>query len=182
MGRSTGFSDVAGRLETLAFFRVELDIDVVREYRRLADIGRLPVNVYRDRVALMGAVNEAAHNAHVANRIAIKARRERAVFMVEYHSQLRALKKRALAGCAAWIQALGAKKQVTEGMIVEEMCHQKDLRAEYEPLERKREEWDGVVADCESLAKQWSDRKGLLQTQARLLQAQREVILGKPEV
>lgn len=165
---------------TRVFFRREFDVKVVDEYERLKDVGRLSQEDLRDRFKLSEAINEAGRNAHRANMIAVKAKKEREFFRVEFNRRNREVRRTALARIGSWLEATGNKrKQITKDMIDEEVAAHEDTRTEYEELMREQEELREIRDNLRNLADQWSDRKSSLQTQARLLSAQKEVVLGR---
>jgi hypothetical protein len=161
------------------FFRREFDVDVVAEYERLKDIARLDEKDLTDRHKLGRAINEAARNAHRANVVYQKARRERELFRVEWHRRKRELTRTAMARIEAWMDATGSKrKQITVAMVEEEICAAGDTRKEYESLLREQEELREIRNNLESLRDRWRDRQSALQSQARLLTSERELVLG----
>ena len=82
--------------EVAKFFQKEFDIDLVSEYERLKDIGKIPLGKIRDREVILNAVNEAGENAHRAKQIHLKARRMYELYQVEFDKKLLLLKKRAM--------------------------------------------------------------------------------------
>jgi len=161
------------------FFRRELDIDIVESYEKLKKFSKLGPEGLRDRFKLSEAIDEAANNAHLANSIYLKAKKEREMFKVEYAKRMHEISRIALARVQIWLEETKSRKQPTKDMIEEEIAAHEDTRKEREDLVVRLEEIREIRDNLKSLAEQWSDRKGLLQTQARLLTAQKEVVLGK---
>jgi len=172
---------LAGGLDesTLAYFRKELDIDIVEEYRGLKRIAKLPADKLMDRMALSRALNACAYSARRANLIYLKARAEREMFRIEFDRKMRELTRRATEQVDQWMQENDVKKkQITKDMVQQEIASDKELRAEYEGLVRRQEELKAIRDDCQVLAKEWADRKWTLRAQAQLLAAEREVKLA----
>lgn len=169
-----------GESEPVKFFRREFDIDVVAEFEKLKRIAELPANEYRDRMALSREINSAALHAYRANMIYLKAKREREMFKIDFAREMRELHRKATKNCAAWIkkEKLASKKQVTKDMIEQELATDPELRRPYVRLLAHLEDLREIRDNCKSLAEQWSDRKGLLQTQAKLLTQELEHVFG----
>lgn len=162
------------------YFRAEFDIDIVRTYERLKSIGKISADKINDRVELMRAINTAGKSAFAANILFLKARREKEMFQIEYNSKLRELTRLAIARISAWLESsTNVRKQITNDMVEQEICSAPSTKKEYRQLLAKREELREICDAMESLAKQWSDRKSALQSQARLLESKKEVILGR---
>lgn len=166
--------------EHAQFFRKEFDIDIVAEYKRLCGIAELPANEYRDRMSLSREINSAARHAYKANMIYLKAKRERELFKIEFAFEMRDLTRTATTNIADWLkkEKVSSKKQITKDMIEQELASNKDLAPRYRKLLERLEDLREIRDNCKSLAEQWSDRKGLLQTQAKLLTAERVVSFG----
>jgi len=162
------------------FFRRAFAIDVVKEYERLKEIATMPANDYRDRMRLSAAINGAALNAYRANMIFLKAKRERELFKIPFAKRMRELKREATKNCDAWLKAnkLASKKQITVDMVNEELASNEALAPRYKALLEEQEDLREIRDNCKSLAEQWADRKSLLQTQARLLSEEKEVVFG----
>ena len=140
----------------------------------------MPANDYRDRMRLSAAINGAALNAYRANMIFLKAKRERELFKIPFAKRMRELKREATKNCDAWLKAnkLASKKQITVDMVNEELASNEALAPRYKALLEEQEDLREIRDNCKSLAEQWADRKSLLQTQARLLSEEKEVVFG----
>lgn len=162
------------------FFRREFSIDVVKEYTRLKEIATMPANDYRDRMKLSAAINGAALNAYRANMIFLKAKRERELFKIQFAARMRELNREATKNCEAWLKAnkLTSKKQITKDMIESELASNEALAPRYKGILEELEDLREIRDNCKSLAEQWADRKSLLQTQARLLSEEKEMVFG----
>ena len=171
--------DPGGRVDPAQFFRREFDIDVVATYERLKTIATLPVNDLQDRMALSRAINTAAQNAYDANRIFLKAKRERQLFKIEFARETRDLNRAAVTAIDQWMKNNDVKsKQITKDMIEQELASNPTFVDRYRGLMVKLEDLREVRDNCKSLAEQWSERKGLFQTQARLLTQEKEILFG----
>jgi len=167
------------REEPVEFFCREFDIDIISTYKRLRGIATLPVDKLRDRMELSRMINSSAQNAHDANKIFLKARTEREMFKIEFAKEMRTLNRESVTEIEAWLKANGIKnKAITKDMVEQELASNQSLRERYKGLLMKQEELREIRDNCKSLAEQWSDRKGLLQTQAGLLKQEREVVFG----
>jgi len=108
-----------------------------------------------------------------------KALRVRLGFRRQKSREMRVLNREAMTEVAAWMKANDIKKkQITKDMVEQELASNQSLRERYKDLLLKQEELREIRDNCKSLAEQWSDRKGLLQTQAGLLKQEREVVFG----
>jgi len=165
--------------EPAEFFRREFDIDIISTYKRLRGIATLSVDKLRDRMELSRMINSSAQNAHDANKIFLKARAEREMFRIEFSKEMRTLNRESVTEIEAWMKANGVKnKKITKDMVEQELASNQSLRERYKDLLLKQEDLREIRDNCKSLAEQWSDRKGLLQTQAGLLKQEREVVFG----
>jgi len=181
-GKRSVFGETPRREEVLEFFRKELDIDVVMVYNRLKAIAKLPSDKLMDRLALSREINAAGQNAQAAHRIWLKAKKERELFRIEFNRRKRELTREATKAIGNWMELEEiSRKQITIAMVEEEMASNPDLRLKYETLMREQEELREIRDNCKSLADRWSKREGTLQTQARLLGQEREVIFGQPK-
>lgn len=166
--------------ETRSFFRREQDIDIIGEFNALKNIGEMPAEQVMDRVALMHELNSAAVRARRANLIFLKARRERELFRIEFDATMKSLSNRAIQFIEIWLKENEVtKKQITKDMVEQEIASNPELVVEYRVLIEKQEELRSIQDDCQLLANEWSERKRTLQTQARLLSAEKEVVFGK---
>jgi hypothetical protein len=71
------------------------------------------------------------------------------------------------------------KKQITKEMLDQEINSDPELSKEYLIWVEKQEELRMIRDDCEVLAREWSSRKNTLQTQARLISNEKELIFGR---
>jgi len=165
---------------TRMFFRREFDIDIKEVYERLKDVGKLSHDDLKNKHAIGRAINQAAHNAHMASVIYQKARKLREMYRIEFARKKRELTRIAIARIQIWFDTVGvAKKQITKDLIEEEIAAMDDTREEYTEIVKKQEELREIKNNLESLRDRWKDRQFALQTQAGLLKEQKEVILGK---
>ena len=164
----------------LNFFRKEFEIDIVEEYKKLKHIGELPADKILDRMALTREINSAAGNARRANLIFLKAKRERELFRIEFSRTVRKLHRQAMQNVDAWMKDREIKKkQITKEMLDQEINSDPELSKEYLVWVEKQEELRMIRDDCEVLAREWSSRKNTLQTQARLISNEKELIFGR---
>jgi len=164
----------------LNFFRKEFEIDIVEEYKKLKHIGELPADKILDRMALTREINSAAGNARRANLIFLKAKRERELFRIEFSRTVRKLHRQAMQNVDAWMKDREIKKkQITKEMLDQEINSDPELSKEYLIWVEKQEELRMIRDDCEVLAREWSSRKNTLQTQARLISNEKELIFGR---
>lgn len=169
--------------EPFSFFRREFDIDIVSTYKRLRNIAALPSNSLRDRMELCKAINFSAQNAYDANKVFLKARTNRELFRVEFAREMRKLNREAVVAIEDWLRTNGIKnKAITKDMVEQELSSNSNLRDRYETLLQRQEEFREIRDNCKSLAEQWSERKGLLQTQAGLLKQEREIVFGSGKI
>jgi len=165
--------------EQYHFFRVEQDIDIVAEFRSLKSIGEIPADKIMDRMELTREINASAGRARRANLIYLKARRERELFRIDYARTMKSLTSRAIQGIEKWLKDNEVtKKQITKDMIEQEIASDPELSSEYTKLIEREEEIKSIQDDCKLMADEWSERKRTLQTQARLITAEREVVLN----
>lgn len=167
--------------EVLTFFRKELDIDILAEYRRLKHIGKIPADKLTDRMELIRLLNTAAEEVKSVNLVYLKARSARELFRIEFDRAMRDLNRRATEKVASWVETSGAKKQITIDMVKQEIASDPELSQEYTILVSKQEELRNIRDDCALLLKEWSDRKWTLRAQADLVKAEREVKLPSGE-
>jgi hypothetical protein len=162
------------------FFKTEFDnIDVVGTYKRLKDIGELPLEDLRDRDKLSMAINRTGRHAFDAGRIYEKTRMERELFRIEKSRKMRELTRLAIARINTWMDATETKrKQVTQKMIEEEIAAGDDTRGSYEALIREEESLKEMRNNLESFKRQWDARLSALQTQAGLLKSRKEMVFG----
>ena len=164
----------------LNFFRKEFEIDIVEEYKKLKHIGELPADKILDRMALTREINSAAGNVRRANLIFLKAKRERELFRIEFSRTVRKLHRQAMQNVDAWMKDREIKKkQITKEMLDQEINSDPELSKEYLIWVEKQEELRMIRDDCEVLAREWSSRKNTLQTQARLISNEKELIFGR---
>jgi len=162
--------------DTLAYFRKELDIDIVEEYRELKGVARVPADKLMDRMELARAVNACGLSARRANLIYLKARAERELFRIEFDRKMRELARKATERVERWMEENEVKKkQITKDMVQQEIASDPELRREYEYLVRRQEELKAIRDDCQVLAKEWADRKWTLRAQVQLVVSEREV-------
>ena len=162
-----------------SYFRKKFDIDIIRSYEKLKSIGAMSADQINDRVALMKAINKSGKNAFLANLLFLKARREREIFRIEFDKTMRDLNRKAIAMIGVWMEnSTNIRKQITVDMVKQEISGSAELREQYKTILIKQEELREIRDAMESLAKQWADRKSSLQSQARLLDSKKEVILG----
>ena len=163
----------------MEFFREELDVDIMVVYRRLKSVAKLTEEQLKDRNALSAAINEAADNALLAKKIYFIARKERELFKIDYARSMRRLNREAIKRVEAWMKdnkIPSSRKQITKDMVLEEISASEDLREEYLALLRRDQELKAIRDLLLALADEWKDRKGTLQSQAKLLTSQREVV------
>ena len=159
------------------FFRSELDIDVEATYRRLKSVATLSQEEAKDRHAVSMAINSAARNAIDARKLYLVARREREIFKIEMRRSMRRISREATERINRWMKLHDIrKKQITNAMVEEEIAANDDLREEYKILVQREQDLRNIRDIMQMLADEWSARKSTLQTQARLLAAQKEVI------
>jgi hypothetical protein len=168
-------------VEEREFFRRELDVDVVKEYERLKEIGRVPLNQLRDRERLLRELNDAQDNARKADTLRLKARRAYERHMVEHNREMAVLKRKAVVRINAWKKKFGISKQITEGMVVEKICEKEDTRKPYEELVERELEMRDMHDACKRLSELWDGRRFALNSQANLLRSVIEVNLGDGE-
>ena len=83
---------------------------------------------------------------------------------------MRKLKRDAMQRISVWMKESGiSSKQMTKDMVIEEVCGDLVSREKYEKLIGDMNSLEEIKLNLESLAKQWNDRKSLLQSQARLI-------------
>ena len=169
---TASFSD-----ETLAFFRKELDINIVSEYQRLKSVGQVPADKLMDRVSLTREINRAAENSRQANKIFLKAKAEREYFRIEFDRRVRSLNREAQEILEEWKKENKYSKQITQEMVRQELASNVELEPKYRALIERQEELRSIKADCQLLAEEWAERKWTLRTQATLVAAEREVKL-----
>jgi hypothetical protein len=175
MGRIEQGTDKAVR----NYFRREFDIDIKLEYERLKDVGRIPTDKLKDRHALVIALNECGRNAVRARIIASQARRMRELFNIRYHREMREINRAATRQIQEWMDDKGIKKkQITNGMILEEIASTPMYAKRYAALLAEREELKSIREVLKEFAQQWSERKGTIQSQLGALRMEKEVILG----
>lgn len=163
------------RRSVRAYFRKELDVDVIKVFEKLKNIAEVPADEINDRMTLARHINSASKNAWRANLLALKATTERELFRLEMDAALRKLTIEATEVLKKEMERKEiTKKQITVAMVDQELA----TREDYQVLKKKEQEIREMRDACQSLAQQWSDRKGLLQTQARLITNEREVRLG----
>jgi len=162
---------------TVKFFKTELDVDIVSEYKRLKSIGRLPSDQLMDRIALSREINASAENAKQANKIFLKAKAEREFFRIQFDRKMRDLNRRATEQVEVWKKRNKISKQTTQDMVKQELASDVELAKEYRTLIEKQEQLRAIKADCQLLAEEWAERKWTLRTQANLITAEREVKL-----
>ena len=161
-----------------AYFRKELEVDIVEVYEKLKEISTLPVNKLRDRDVLLVAINEAALNSHRTNMIYLRAKAMREQHKATYATENRELSRQATIQIQEWMEMEEVKKkQITVNMVFEEICSSPALRKKYDRIQAEQEELRAIRDACKSLTFQWDSRKGLLQTQARLITQQREIVM-----
>jgi len=172
-------ADTKSFMNSMQFFRREFNIDIQATYDRLKTVGKLDKKDLRDRMLLSEAINEASECSVLATRIYLKARKERELFRIEFNRRKRDLTKRATQQIEWWMEAHNVKKkQITKDMVEEEIASNDSMRKELTALVEEQERYREIVGNLKVLAEEWSNRKGTLQTQARLLTSQREVVLG----
>jgi len=167
--------------EVLTFFRKELDIDIIAEYRRLKRVGKIPADKLTDRMELIGFLNTAAEEVRATNLIYLKARTVREHFRIDFDRTMRDLNRRATEKVSAWLETSGTKKQITIDMVKQEIASDPELSQEYTALVSRQEELRTIRDDCALLLKEWADRKWTLRAQADLVKAEREVKLPSRE-
>jgi hypothetical protein len=164
--------------KTRAYFRKELAVDIVEVYEKLKDISTIPANKLRDRDVLSAAINEAALNSHRANMIYLRTRAMREEYKATYATENRELSRQATIQIQEWMEVEEVKKkQITINMVFEEICSSPALRKRYDKIQAEQEELRAIRDVCKSLVTQWESRKGLLQTQARFITQQREIVM-----
>ena len=174
MGRARKVTEEAN------FFRREFDIDLEEEYRKLKEIATLNEDELKDKEVLMKKLNRVAYAAHQANKIYLKARRERELFRMEFDAEMRNVTRMAIARIQAWFERTeNIRKQITKEMISQEIAANEDTREKYKDMIEKQEDLREIRDNLHNLAQQWNDRKSLLQTHARLLNYEKTVVLGK---
>lgn len=160
------------------FFRQELDVDVEAVYQRLKSVATLTREELKDKHAISMAINTAARNSVDARKLFLMARGERELFKIEKSRSMRRMTREATARISRWMELEGVKKKlITVAMVEEEIAASDDLRAEYKILVERELELKDIRDVMQTLADEWRERKSTLQTQARLLAAQREVVL-----
>lgn len=164
--------------ETMNYFRSEMDIDIVKTYKTLKEVGRLPADKLFDRDVLSEAINECHHNSRLANLIYLKAKAEREYFRIEFARDMRELQREATETVDAWLKANKSRKQATKDMIEQEMASNDELKEQYKYLIQRQEELRGIRDDCKLLATEWAERKWTLRTQVSLITSEREVKLS----
>lgn len=178
MGR-VNLSALTEEESTVRFFRREFDIDVMSVYERLKSIAKIPASKFKDRFVLMEELNSASHNAYLANMIYLKINKQREIFRIEFNREMRDLSRLATARVNHWLEVtVNIRKQITQSMVLEEIVSHDESRHRYEKLIQRQEELREIRDNLKCLADQWSDRKMLLQTQAKLLLSQKEIVLG----
>jgi hypothetical protein len=158
--------------DAVRFFRkIWVDVDVASEYKRLKRIGSVPANQLRDRDRLLKELNDAQDNAARAETLYLKARELYDRFLVGHNKRLHKLEKRAVARLKEWLTEIkaGSRKQITQDMVVKEICSKRDTREPYEELLEREIEVRRVRDACKSLSKKWDDRRWTLGAQAKLL-------------
>lgn len=165
--------------EQFRFFRKEQDIDIIEEFRALKSIGEIPADKILDRMELAREINASASRARRANLIYLKARRERELFRIDHASTMKDLTSKAIQNIERWLKDNEVtKKQITKDMIEQEIASDSVLSEAYRNLIEMEEEIKSIQDDCKLLADEWAERKRTLQTQARLITAEREVVLS----
>jgi len=161
-----------------AYFKKEMSVDVVEVYEKLKEISTIPTNKLRDRDVLMKHINEASLNSHRANMIYLRARALRELHKATYAKEMRELNRQATIQIQEWMELEDVKKkQITVNMVFEEICSNPGLRKKYDKIQNDQEELRAIRDVCKSLSMEWGSRKGLLQTQARLVTEQREIVM-----
>ncbi len=161
-----------------AYFRKELSVDIVEVYEKLKEISTIPTNKLRDRDTLMKHLNEASLNSHKANMIYLKARAMREQHKATYAKEMRELSRQSTIQIQEWMEIEDVKKkQITVNMVFEEICSNDILRKRYDKIQSEQEELRTIRDACKSLSMEWDSRKGLLQTQTKLVTQQREIVL-----
>jgi hypothetical protein len=175
---SVASSSTRMKEEQYHFFRREQDIDIVEEFQALKHIGEIPADKIMDRMELTREINASAKRARRANLIYLKARRERELFRIDYAKTMKSLTARAIQKIEKWMKDNEVtKKQITKDMIEQEISSDEELSVEYTSLIECEEEIKGIQDDCKLIADEWVERKRTLQTQARLITAEREVVM-----
>jgi len=166
--------------DVIRFFRKEMDIDIIEEFKLLKAVGELPADQLMDRMALAKEINSAAGRSRRAHLIFLKARRERELFRISHSRKMESLTSRAIKKVEEWLKDNEVtKKQITKDMIDQKICSDDELSKEYTELIDQEEELKAIQDDCQTLAMEWSERKRTLQTQARLITAEKEAVFGK---
>lgn len=158
------------------FFRKQFDFDVEKEWAKLKSVGRVPKEDLRDRFKLNEHINRAGERAVRARAIAGKVAVALSQYRIEYAREMRELKRQAIRQIDEWMKLHNMRrKQITNDMVEEEIASNKKMSGLYARLVEKMEELKALRATLDEFAKQWSERKGTLQTQARLVSAEREL-------
>lgn len=162
----------SSRKDVRAYFRKVLDIDVIKVFEMVKGFAEVPADKIRDRMTLNQMINEATKNAWRANLVALKARTERELFRMEKDAAMIKLNMEASEILTKEQEERGIKKkQITVDMVKQQMSGMED----YRDLIRREQDVREMKDACQSLATQWSERKGLLQTQARLVTSELEL-------
>jgi hypothetical protein len=157
-----------------------MDIDIIEEFRKLKDIGEIPADQIMDRMVLTREINSSAGRARRAHLIFLKARRERELFRIDYSKTMESLSNRAIQKVEQWLKDNEVtKKQITKDMVEQKIASDPELSKEYTELVEREEEVKGIQDDCQLLATEWAERKRTLQTQARLITAEKEAVYAK---
>jgi len=163
-----------------SFFRKEFDIDIVKEFEDLKDLGQVSADKLKSKNTLIKMLNKAASCEFRAKRIFLKARKEFSLFLIGHNKELRSLERKAIVRLKAWMDntGIGNRKQITKEDVVKMICSKEDSREVYEKLIFDLEEMKEIRDNCESLSNRWKSRSILLQAQSKLVQATISVKLG----
>lgn len=165
--------------EAVAFFRKEMGVDVVAEFKRLKGIGRVPADQLKDRNVLISELNGVADCAFTAYLIFLRARREVELFQIDFDKGLQHLHRTATERVSNWLEAKGGvKKQITKDMVDQQIAADEDLRIQYRELVEGMEERKGIRDACLRMAEEWSARRYTLNAQANLVSAERELVMS----
>lgn len=155
---------------TRAFFSQELEErDLVLEYKELKELGKLPANCLFDQTALSDAMNEAASNVHRARMLHIKARRLADVALRDVKKTVAEVRKKAIKRASDWVHEYGARKQLSDQMVEDEIFRDETLVKTYNEALDRQHEVESLVDASKSLADAWKLRAELLQTQAYMI-------------
>lgn len=153
-----------------SFFRKVFDIDMMKAYSDLKDVGRVPVDRLRDKQSLAECINSAPVQAMNAIILYLKAKKMREQYEVECLKTMRHLKRVAMMKLELHMKEFGySRKQITKDMIEEEIAACPETSSEFLDMKERLFDLRGVEGLLEALARRWAGREISLQTQAKLI-------------